>query len=310
MLEIKRLFPNFNLKRKVTMNILTLLAEMHANNIRVSLLNEYNPANILEKADDDTQTVRFKQTEEYYAMPEYTISSAANLNVKFALKGLAVDTLHEHAEYPAVQFKTVSFVKNGKLFKDKLHVCPDDIQKVIDLGHDIDPVTGIIDLTRYDLEDGVDFDQHAFAKACVEQYVYDSFRVKAKRAPKVEVELPAEKAYLIKNGYNPDTGVWQAIITNAEVRVKNTKTDTFRAIVNDMKTTPRLEDIDARVADKKPLNPAQKALHDLAQTGYAIADHSLEINTAKYILIARGLQCIKITETVMLNGVAFNVAIN
>ena len=151
-------------------NILNLLAELHTAGVRVSLLDNYNPANLLEKADENQQTVRFRQTVQYYPIPEYTISSAANLNIKFALVGKAVDTLHEKKEYDAVQFKTVSIVKNGKIFKESLNICPDDIQKVRDMGYDVDN-NGVIDLTKFDLEDGVDFDNAAFAKSVVEQYI-------------------------------------------------------------------------------------------------------------------------------------------
>jgi hypothetical protein len=290
-------------------NILNLLAELHTAGVRVSLLDNYNPANLLEKADENQQTVRFRQTVQFYPIPEYTISSAANLNIKFALVGKAVDTLHEKKEYDAVQFKTVSIVKNGKIFKESLNICPDDIQKVRDMGYDVDN-NGVIDLTKFDLEDGVDFDNAAFAKSVVEQYIYDAMRTKATRGPKVEVELPAEKAYLIKNGYNPDTGVWQAIITSTEVRVKNTKTDCFRAIVNGLKTTPSLKDAQNRVAEGKTLNAAAQAIYDLAQTGYNFSDHSLEVNTGKYVLIARGQQTLRIVEDVIINGVTFHVEIN
>lgn len=289
----------------MTTNILNLLSNLHIAGVRVSLLDEYNPANILTKDTDNP--VEFKQTEKYYVLPEYTISSAANLNVKFCLKGVVIDHAH-NTEHEAVTFRTVTFVKNGKLFKDKLHICPDDVQKVVDLGFTVN--NNVIDLTTFDLEDGIDVDQYQFARACVEQYIYDSFREKQTRAAKIVTDLPEETKFLLQNGYNPETKVWNPIIINSEVRVKNTKTDFLRAIINNLKTTPRLDDIKIRLADNKSLNAAQKALYDLSKTDYQIADHSFEINTAKYKLVTLGLQnAIRIAETVMVNGIRFDVVI-
>lgn len=292
----------------VKTNILSLLTQLHVAGVRVSLLDNYNPANILEKADAETQTVRFVQTEQYYKLPEYTISSAANLNIKFALKGKAVDTVH-NKEYEAVQFKTVTFVKNGAIFKKELHICPDDIGLVESLGFEVKD--NVIDLTKFDLEDGVEFNQDVFAKALVEQYIYESFRERQHRAAKVEVEIPEETKFLLSNGFNPDTGVWQPIITKTTVRVKNTKSDEMRVIVNGLKTIPRIIDVKGRVLNDERLNDAQKALYDLSQTDYKFADQSLVINAMKYVLIARNLQNnIHIDTCVIINEVPFHIVIN
>ena len=290
----------------ITTNILTVLTMLNQAGVRVSLLNNYNPANVTEKADATQQTVRFTQTEQFYKLPEYEISSAANLNIKFALKGTATDLTTGKVYEDVVQFKTVSIVKNGELFKQSLDICPDDVQTVRDLGFDVTE-DNKIDLTQFDLATGIDcVSDDDFAKAIVEQYVYDSFRQKAKKAP--AAERTEEEKRLIDNGFDPNTKVWRPIICGGYERVKNVNADTITWIVNNQKTTPRLDDIQKRIAEGKKLSEPQQKLYDLSKTGYQFEDHAQQINAIKYARIATKTLP-TFTKTITLNGVDFVVQV-
>ena len=167
-------------------NLLSAIANLHAAGVRANLLDNYNPANVLEKADESQQTVRFKVTEPYYTIPYPEISSAGNLNIKFCLNGKAIDILHDNTEYDAISWKTISLVKNKALFKQTLTICPDDIQRVNDLGYTVNG--NELDLTQFDLVEGLyAYTGQEMAVATVKQMMYDCTREIKKRGPKVEL---------------------------------------------------------------------------------------------------------------------------
>ena len=289
----------------VKTNIITLLTDLHNAGIRVSLLDEYRPAVETEKADASEQKLRFKQTVDFYKMPEYAISSAGNLNVTFCLEGVAVDVTSK-VEYPAKQFKSVSFVKNGKIFKQQINIHPDDVQAVIDMGYEVNG--NVIDISDYEVVDGVTgYNDDAFAKIVVENYLYESVRVKAKRGPAKE-RTESEK-WLIQNGYDPDTHVWKPVIVNAFERVKNVGSDTIGWVVNEQKSVPRLDDCLARVADKKKISMPQQKILDVFATGYNATDNTMMLNLYKYIMLAQNIHP-KFRTHVDINGVDFDVQIH
>ena len=294
----------------VKTNILNLLATLHAAGVRVNLLNDYNPATLTSKADENKQVVRFEQTNPYYKLPKYEISSAGNLNITLVLEGKAHNLL-DGKKYDAINFKCISIVKNQKLFKQKLDICPEDADLVRELGFDVED--DAIDLTKFDLVDGLDgADFDALAKACVEQYVYESFRERSKRVPKVHNYTPAEKL-LVENGYDPETKVWSPIVTSSVNRVGNTCDDPIgMGIVNEQKTIPRLTDIQNLVEEiaagaKKKISPIKQKLLDLANTGYVAEDHKQVINTYKYSILMRHLPIDHTPREIDINGVKFSI---
>lgn len=265
------------------MNITHLFALLHANNVRANLLNNYNPANITEKADSNRQKIIFKLTEQYYPIPMYEISSAANLNLSFVLKGTAVDIEH-NVEYPdSVQFKCVSIVKNCKLFKETLDICPDDIIKLDDLGIDHD--NGVIDLTKYTIALTVDNeDDDSFANAIVQQYLYDVFRHKAKRQPAAPLSENAQ--WLMQNGYNEAAKVWFPIIITRELRVSNTHCDTLKWVIENRKGTPSYDAIKEKLAAGKKLTDLELKIARIAGK-INTTNHAPELNSIKYALYSK-----------------------
>ena len=265
-------------------NLLSAIANLNAAGVRANLLDNYNPANVLEKADENQQTVRFKVTEPYYTIPYPEISSAGNLNIKFCLKGKAIDILHDNTEYDAISWKTISLVKNKSLFKQTLTICPDDIQLVNDLGYTVNG--NELDLTQFDLVEGL----HAYtgqelAVATVKQMMYDCTREIKKRIPKVE--LTGMDGYLAKNGLKD--GTWTPIITSSYERVKNTGTDSLRCIVDGVKCPHHIKDILQKISERKKIvTPLDVKINKLSSNIYA--DIKCEINTIKYCWMMLGIK--------------------
>ena len=264
-------------------NLLSAIANLHAAGVRANLLDNYNPANVLEKADESQQTVRFKVTEPYYTIPYPEISSAGNLNIKFCLKGKAIDILHDNTEYDAICWKTISLVKNMKLFKQTLTICPDDIQLVNDLGYTVNG--NELDLTQFDLVEGLyAYSGQEMAVAAVKQMMYDCTREIKKRGPKVE--LTGMDKYLADNGLKD--GTWSPIITSAFERVKNTGTDTLRCIVDGVKCPHHIKDILQRISENKKITPLDVKIKSLSSNIYE--DVKSEINTIKYCWMMLGIK--------------------
>lgn len=265
-------------------NLLSAIANLHAAGVRANLNDNYNPANVLEKADESQQTVRFKVTEHYCAIPYPEISSAGNLNITFCQKGKAIDILHDNTEYDAIRWKTISLVKNKALFMQTLTICPDDIQLVNDLGYTV--IGKELDLTRFDLVEGLyAYTGQELAVATVKQMMYDCTREIKKRGPKVE--LTGMDEYLAKNGLK--NGTWSPIITNSYERVKNTGTDTLRCIVDGVKCPHHIKDILQTIsASKKVITPLDVKINKLSANIYA--DIKSEINTIKYCWMMLGIK--------------------
>ena len=282
-------------------NLLSAIANLHAAGVRANLNDNYNPANVLEKADESQQTVRFKVTEPYCAIPYPEISSAGNLNITFCQKGKAIDILHDNTEYDAIRWKTISLVKNKTLFMQTLTICPDDIQLVNDLGYTV--IGKELDLTQFDLVEGLyAYTGQELAVATVKQMMYDCTREIKKRGPKVE--LTGMDEYLAKNGLK--NGTWSPIITNSYERVKNTGTDTLRCIVDGVKCPHHIKDILPKISASKKITPLDVKINKLSSNIYA--DIKSEINTIKYCWM---MLCIKHTGTFNVNvdGVDFEVEI-
>ena len=282
-------------------NLLSAIANLHAAGVRANLLDNYNPANVLEKADESQQTVRFKVTEPYYTIPYPEISSAGNLNIKFCLKGKAIDILHDNTEYDAISWKTISLVKNMKLFKQTLTICPDDIQRVNDLGYTVNG--NELDLTQFDLVEGLyAYTGQEMAVATVKQMMYDCTREIKKRGPKVE--LTGIDKYLVENGLK--NGTWSPIITNTYERVKNTGTDSHRCIVDGVKCPHHIKDILPKHSELKKITPLDVKIMKLSSNIYA--DIKSEINTIKYCWMMLGIKHTG-TFNVNVDGVDFEVEI-
>lgn len=265
-------------------NLLSAIANLHAAGVRANLIDNYNPANVLEKADESQQTVRFKVTEPYYTIPYPEISSAGNLNIKFCLKGKAIDILHDNTEYDAISWKTISLVKNKTLFKQTLTICPDDIQLVNDLGYTVNG--NELDLTQFDLVEGLyAYTGQELAVAAVKQMMYDCTREIKKRVPKVE--LTGMDGYLAKNGLKD--GTWTPIITSSYERVKNTGTDSLRCIVDGVKCPHHIKDILTKISErKKIITSLDVKINKLSSNIYA--DIKCEINTIKYCWMMLGIK--------------------
>ena len=283
-------------------NLLSAIANLNAAGVRANLIDNYNPANVLEKADESQQTVRFKVTEPYYTIPYPEISSAGNLNVKFCLKGKAIDILHCNTEYDAISWKTISLVKNKTLFKQTLAICPDDIQLVNDLGYTVNG--NELDLTQFDLVEGLyAYTGQEMAVAAVKQMMYDCTREIKKRVPKVE--LTGMDAYLVKNGLKD--GTWTPIITSSYERVKNTGTDSLRCIVDGVKCPHHIKDILLTVSERKKIvTPLDVKIYKLCTNIYA--DIKCEINTIKYCWMMLGIKHTG-KYNVNVDGVDFEVEI-
>ena len=264
-------------------NLLSAIANLHAAGVRANLIDNYTPANVLEKADESQQTVRFKVTEPYYTIPYPEISSAGNLNVKFCLKGKAIDILHDNTEYDAISWKKISLVKNKTLFKQTLTICPDDIQLVNDLGYTVNG--NELDLTQFDLVEGLyAYTGQEMAVATVKQMMYDCTREIKKRVPKVE--LTGMDAYLVKNGLKD--GTWSPIITSSYERVKNTGTDSLRCIVDGVKCPHHIKDILPKISERKKITSLDVKINKLSTNIYA--DIKCEINTIKYCWMMLGIK--------------------
>lgn len=264
-------------------NLLSAIANLHAAGVRANLNDNYNPANVLEKADESQQTVRFKVTEPYCAIPYPEISSAGNLNITFCQKGKAIDILHDNTEYDAVRWKTISLVKNMALFMQTLTICPDDIQLVNDLGYTV--IGKELDLTQFDLVEGLyAYTGQELAVATVKQMMYDCTREIKKRGPKVE--LTGMDEYLAKNGLK--NGTWTPIITNSYERVKNSGTDSLRCIVDGVKCPHHIKDILPKNSERKKITPLDVKIYKLCTNIYA--DSKSEINTIKYCWMMLGIK--------------------
>lgn len=264
-------------------NLLSAIANLHAAGVRANLLDNYNSANLTEKADENQQTVRFKVTEPYYTIPYPEISSAGNLNVTFCQKGKAIDILHDNTEYDAISWKTISLVKNKTLFMQKLTICPDDIQLVNDLGYTVNG--NELDLTQFDLVEGLyAYTGQELAVATVKQMMYDCTREIKKRGPKDE--LTGMDEYLAKNGLK--NGTWSPIITNSYERVKNTGTDSLRCIVDGVKCPHHVKDILQKISESKKITPLDVKINKLSSNIYA--DIKSEINTIKYCWMMLGIK--------------------
>lgn len=282
-------------------NLLSAIANLHAAGVRANLLDNYNPANVLEKADESQQTVRFKVTESYYTIPYPEISSAGNLNIKFCLNGKAIDILHDNTEYDAISWKTISLVKNKALFMQTLTICPDDIQLVNDLGYTVNG--NELDLTQFDLVEGLyAYTGQELAVATVKQMMYDCTREIKKRGPKVE--LTGMDEYLAKNGLKD--GTWSPIITNSYERVKNTGTDSLRCIVDGVKCPHHIKDILPKISANKKITPLDVKINKLSSNIYA--DIKSEINTIKYCWMMLGIKHTG-KYNVNVDGVDFEVEI-
>jgi len=286
------------------MNITHLFALLHESHVRANLLNDYDPANVTVKATGDRQKVRFKLDTPYYPIPMYEISSAANLNLSFVLHGTAIDNEH-HVEYPNVaQFKCISVVKNCKLFKYTLDICPDDLHILDDLG--IDHEDGVIDLTKYEIELTTDNeDDDSFAEAIVGQYLYDVFRHKAKRQP--AAPLSENAAWLMKNGYDEAKKVWFPIIERHEVRVDNVNWDRLSWTIENRKGTPSYDAIKDKLAAGKKLTELEAKLHRIA--GIETTDYKPQINTTKYALYSKNAAH-AFEKDVTVNGETFHVSVS
>ena len=264
-------------------NLLSAIANLHAAGVRANLLDNYKPANVLEKADESQQTVRFKVTEPYYTIPYPEISSAGNLNIKFCLKGKAIDILHDNTEYDAISWKTISLVKNKSLFMQTLTICPDDIQLVNDLGYTVNG--NELDLTQFDLVEGLyAYTGQEMAVAVVKQMMYDCTREIKKRVPKVE--LTGMDGHLAKNGLKD--GTWSPIITSSYERVKNTGTDSLRCIVDGVKCPHHIKDILPKISASKKITSLDEKIYKLSSNIYA--DIKCEINTIKYCWMMLGIK--------------------
>lgn len=286
------------------MNITHLFAALHTAGIRANLLNNYNPANVTQKASVERQKVSFNLDTAYYPIPMYEISSAANLNLSFVLHGTAIDTEH-NVEYPGVvQFKCISIVKNNKLFKQTLDICPDDLDKLDDLG--IDHTNGVIDLTKYSLELTVDNeDDDSFAEAIVGQYLYNVFRHKNKRQP--AAPLSENAAWLKQNGYDEANKVWFPIIEHHEVRVDNTNCDRLGWVVENRKGIPSYDAIQEKIAAGKKLTDLEAKITRIA--GIATKDYAPQINTVKYALYSKNAAH-AFEKDVVVNGETFHVSVS
>ena len=282
-------------------NLLSAIANLHAAGVRANLLDNYKPANVLEKADENQQTVRFKVTEPYYTIPYPEISSAGNLNIKFCLKGKAIDILHDNTEYDAICWKTISLVKNKTLFMQTLTICPDDIQLVNDLGYTVNG--NELDLTQFDLVEGLyAYTGQELAVAAVKQMMYDCTREIKKRSPKDE--LTGIDKYLAENGLKD--GTWSPIITNSYERVKNTGTDSLRCIVDGVKCPHHIKDILPKHSEHKKITTLDVKIMKLSSNIYA--DIKCEINTIKYCWMMLGIKHTG-NFNVNVDGVDFEVEI-
>lgn len=288
----------------VKTNILELLTNLNMAGVRVNLLNNYDPANYTSKAGEDKQSVRFKQDTTYYKLPKYEISSAGNLNVSFALNGKATDLITGKS-YDAINFKCISFVKNQQLFKKTLDICPEDADIVRDLGYDIKD--NVIDLTQFSLTDGIDVDWNDFADACVERYIYEALRERAKKTPYLTPRT-SEETRLLKEGYDTRSKVWSPIVTSTLIRVKNDKTDYIGfGRVNGNKGIPRIADILFNIENHVKLSDASKAIYELYKQGYEIHDARQKVNACKYNMLINNVAVPSTKFEVYRNGIKFEV---
>lgn len=289
----------------VKTNILELLTNLNAAGVRVNLLNNYDPATYTSKAGEDKQGVRFKQDTPYYKLPKYEISSAGNLNVSFVLKGTATDLI-TGKYYDAINFKCISFVKNQQLFKKTLDICPEDVEIVRDLGYDIKD--NVIDLTQFSLTDGIDVDWNDFADACVERYIYEALRERAKKTPDLTPRTQ-EETRLLKEGYDTRTKVWSPIVTSTLIRVKNDKTDYIGfGRVNGNKGIPHIKDILFNIENHVKLSDASKAIYELYKQGYEIQDARQKVNACKYNMLINNVAVPSTKFEVYRNGIKFEVS--
>lgn len=288
----------------VKTNILELLTNLNAAGVRVNLLNNYDPATHLIKADETQQCVRFNQDTPYYKLPKYEISSAGNLNVTFVLTGKATDLITGKS-YDATNFKCISFVKNQQLFKKTLDICPEDVDIVRDLGYDVND--NVIDLTQFSLTDGIDVDWNDLADACVERYIYEALRERAHRTPDLTPRTPEEQR-LLKEGYDTRSKIWSPIVLKAHKRVENKMTDYIGfGIVNGNKSIPHIADILTNVENRVKLSNAAKAVLELHEQGYEIQDARQKVNACKYNMLINKVTVPLTKFDVYRKGVKFEI---
>ena len=174
-------------------------------------------------------------------------------------------------------------MKNKALFKQTLTICPDDIQRVNDLGYTVNG--NELDLTQFDLVEGLyAYTGQELAVATVKQMMYDCTREIKKRGPKVE--LTGMDEYLAKNGLKD--GTWTPIITNSYERVKNTGTDSLRCIVDGVKCPHHIKDILPKISANKKITTLDVKINKLSSNIYT--DIKSEINTIKYCWMMLGIK--------------------
>lgn len=253
------------------MNIMNAFEQMHNAGIRANLLDNYNPANLLEGTAN--QLVRFKCTNAYNVIPAPEISSAGNLNLKFCLQGKAIDTTN-NVEYDAVQFKTVSIVKNKQLFKNTLTIHQEDVQSVVNMGFKL--VDDKLDLTQFSLTDDMQsYTGFDLAKAAVEQMMYNCTREIKKRK---KVELTGNEKFLAENGFK--NGVWSPIIISSTERVKNTFVDNIQIVIDNVKCPHHIDAINEKLNANKKITALDEKIKKLSINNYI--DNKQVINKIKY----------------------------
>lgn len=291
----------------VKTNLLNALALLHSAGVRVNLLQDYDPAYHTTKADKEAQPVQFIADTYYLTLPEYSISAASNLNLSFVLKGKAHDYVHDK-DYDAVQFKTVTLVKNRQLFKQYLDIHEDDADKCFDLGFELDD-DNRLDLTQFSLEDGIDnYSDEDYAKALLTEELYQVFRIPGHRgkAP----ELTPEEKWLKENGYY--NGVWSPKVTCVTERVKNHYTDTQSSQVrfDELNRLPRFSAITKLIEKKKDLSPTEEKIVKVfeATKNIDMTSNIKAVNTIKYARLMNNIFH-RNTVEVEMYGVKFNVTV-
>lgn len=278
------------------MFICDALDSLHLNGIEVNLLTGYKPATIVEKAETP---LYFKPSEQYYKMPAYQITTAGNLNATFAMNGTCVDTAHD-TEMDAVSFKSVSFVKNGKLFKDRLYINSADTAKVSDLG--ITVVDDYIPMDQFALVKDIDVPTAGdIAYLSVHEWVRKCLAGKApKKAP---VELSETEQWLKENGFY--NGVYAAPIKKATNVVANDGTIVSIKIA---KCSGKIDlaKLDEKVAANKKLTFSEAAINKCREL--VLEDRSGELCEKVYNVVSAHAS---IDEEVVIdfNGIEFTVTV-
>lgn len=280
------------------MNIVSAIEQLHNAGIRANLLDNYNPANLLEGTS--LQLVHFRCINAYNVIPMPEISSAGNFNLKFCLQGKAIDIIHDNVEYDAIQFKTISIVKNKQLFKNTLTIHQDDVQKVVNMGFNVKD--NILDLTQFSLtEDLQSYTGFDLAKAAVLQMMYNCTREVKKRT---KVELTGNDKFLAENGFK--NGVWSPIIVSSTERVKNTFVDNIQIVIDNVKCPHHIDSINEKLNANKKITALDEKIKKLSTENYV--DNKQVINKIKYVWLMTKPEFG--TYDVELNDVKFTVEIS